>query len=179
MEIIVTIGILSLALFGSLGLIITGLGSFTRSTVDLGNDEPTSQTIRKITENIRQAISVSVTNSGNTLNYTLPKMSTSADPVTGEKEYVMPLVSDGVARSYTISGANLVEQPSGRTLLGGLTSRDPDHSSGQFNQTYAPCVSQAAGNRQAITITLISSAMADRRIRFSKQKTTVALQNIR
>ena len=178
-ELMVGIGLLSFALFGTLALLITGLRSFARTSADMTNAEPTAQAIRRIIETIRPAMSVSVTNNGNTLNYTLPLRSSNTDPVTGEKEYVSPLTSDGVARSYTITNGNLVQNPGGRILVKGISSVDPDPTSSLYNQTYQPFTMTPMATRQGITINLITSALVDRKTRFAKMKTTVTLQNIR
>lgn len=178
-EIVTAMGLMAFTLFSTLGLFITGLKSYTRTTADSSNSQPLAQAIRRIAETIRPAMTVSVSNSGNTLNYTLPALSANKDPVTGEYEYVYPLVSDGVTRSYSISNGNLVQQPGGRILASSVTTLDPDKSSSQYNQTYTPFQLSPMGSRQSVTIELITQRMVRSQTRYAKYKTTITLQNIR
>lgn len=178
-ELMVATSMMSFVLFGLLGLLMSGLQSYTRSYADMHNTEPTAQAIRRIIETIRPAMSVSVSNNGKTLTFNLPAINNSKDPITGEQEYVTPLTSDAVARSYTISNGSLVEQPGGRVLLTGISSTDPDPTSVTYNQTYQPFVLTPMSTRQAITITLMTSAIADKKLRYSRMQAEVTLQNIR
>jgi Tfp pilus assembly protein PilV len=178
-ELMVAVVMMGFVLFSTLSLLISGLLSYARTTADQSNAQPTAQVMQKIMETIRPAMSVSVANNGNTLNYTLPKVSTNTDPVTGEKEYVTPLTSDGVTRSFVISGGNLVQNPGGRILLRGISTTDPDPRSSLYNQNYLPFTITTMSTRQAVTINLILSTHVPMQTRFAKSKTTVALENIR
>jgi hypothetical protein len=175
----VGIGLFAFTLFGTLSLFVTGLKSYNKTTNDLNMTQPNAQAIRHMCENLRQAMSISLSNNGNTINFTLPAMTGSTDPVTGEKEFQVPLVSDGTSRSYAVTNGNLVENPGGRILLKGISTIDPDPSSALYKQTYQPFVISMAGTREAVTLNLITSCIVNTKTRFSKMKTTVVLQNIR
>lgn len=178
-ELMVGVGLFSFALFGTLSLLITGLRSYLRTTTDLNNSQPNSQAIRHVVENIRQAMTVSASTDGKTLTFTLPKRATTPDAVTGELEYAYPVVSDGVARSYTITSGKLVENPGGIVVLKGISTVDPDSNSTLYNAAYKPFTISQVGARTAVTVNFITSAKVIGKTRFSKAKTTVLVQNIR
>jgi len=178
-ETVVGLSLFLVVLMASLAMIVSGLKSFQKNMVDITNQTPEQQAIRRMQENLRQAMSVTITNNGSTVSYTLPKLNATADAVTGEKEYTVPMVSDGVNYSYTVANGNLTQQPGGRVLLKNITTTDPDPSSITYNQTYQPFVLATMSTRKGVTINLITQQLTRPKTRYSRMKTTVALQNIR
>jgi hypothetical protein len=161
-----------------MGLMISGLRSYNRTTTDINLDQPNAQAVRRITETLRGAMNVTITNSGRTITYTLPAMSTTNDPVTGEREVLLPLVSDGVTRTFTISTAGvLTSNPGGRVLVRDISLTDPDTSSSTYNQSYAPFQLSPIGGGKAISITLITAATTNGQRRYTRMKTTALLRN--
>ena len=171
---------LFLAVFmASLAMIMSGLKSFQKNMVDITNQTPEAQAVRRMQERMRNAMSISITNNGQTVNFTLPKLNSTKDPVTGELEYTVPLTSDGVNYSYSITGGKLVQQPGGRVLLKNITLIDPDPGSITYNQSYQPFVLSTMSTRRGVTINLITQQLTVPKTRYSRMKTTVALQNVR
>ena len=178
-ETVVGLSLFLVVLMASLAMITSGLKSFQRNTVDMTNATPEAQAIRRIQENVRSAMTISITNNGNTLTYTLPAKSATTDPITGEVEYKTPMVSDGTNRSYTVSNGKLVQQPGGRTLLKNITLIDPDPTSSTYNQTYQPFTLLTMSTRRGVTINLVTSQKTVPKTRYARMKTSVVLQNIR
>ena len=124
-------------------------------------------------------MSVSITNEGKTLTYTLPKMSSAVDAVTGEKEIQIPVVSDGVTRTFNIdvSTGKLKDLVTGKTLVRNIRMTDPDPNSSQYNQTYSPFSVTTVGSQRAVTLNLITAENVLGNLRYARYKTTVVLHN--
>lgn len=168
---------LLMALGAALSLQVGASRSMNRIQSDLNVSSPSAQAMRRVSETLRGAMSVSISSDGKTITYLLPRVSSTSDPVTGEKELVFPLQSDGVTRSYVISGNNLISNPGGRVLVRNISSTDPRQGSTQYNQTYSPFQSTTIGSRRAITITLICKETANGAVRYARMKSTVLIQN--
>jgi prepilin-type N-terminal cleavage/methylation domain-containing protein len=178
-ELLSGISVMALVVLGSMTLLVNGLRSFNRTSVDVRITQQNAQAQRRISETIRQAMSVSISNGGATVNYTLPATSLIVDPVTGEKEHVQPLVSDGVARSFVVDWAagTLKEMPSGRVLVRNITNKDPEAGSAQYNQAYVPFQLTTIGSYRAVTINLITRDTVSTQARWMRMKTTALVRN--
>lgn len=176
-ELTASIVALGLALAAALSLQINGARSLNRIQSDISVSTPSAQAMRRVSETLRSAMSITLSSDGKTITYVLPKLTTTADTITGERELVFPLTSDGVTRSYTVSGGNLVSNPGGRILIRNISSTDPQSGSTQYNQVYNPFQSTTIGSRRAITITFICKEVANGKTRFARMKSTVLIQN--
>lgn len=179
-ELMIGLSILSFTMMATFGLLLTGLRSADQAMTDVELSQPNAQALRRISETVRRAVTVTVADSGYTLHYTLPKTTTGADLVTGEAELVVPVQGDGVARSFAVvSPGQLVVRPSSRVLVDRIISTDPNPKSSQYQKTYAPFSVTTIGSRRAITINLITQQLVNGKPRYSRLKTTVLVQNIR
>lgn len=176
MELMTGMGIMSFTLLVIVNLLIYGLRSFGKTTTDVSISQQNAQGMRRVSEMIRAAQSLSITNEGKKISFTLPKRASTTDPVTGEKEYVVPLVSDGVTRTYTVSGGNLTDQ-TGRILVRKIATTDPDPNSSQYNQAYAPFQLTTIGSRRAVTINFITQDQVNGAQRWARMKSTVLIRN--
>lgn len=176
MELMVGMGIMSFTLLVIVNLLIYGLRSFGKTTTDVSISQQNAQGMRRVTESIRAAQTISITNEGKKVTYTLPQVSGNVDSITGEKEYVVPLVSDGVTRSFTISGGNLTDQ-TGQVLVRKIATLDPDPTSSQYNQAYAPFQLTSIGSRRAVTINFITQDQVNGSQRWARMKSTVLIRN--
>lgn len=180
LELMTGLTVMAMVILGSMTLLITGLTSFkkTQSDVDITNQN--AQAVRRIGEILRQAMNVQITNSGKTISFNLPKMG-GVDPLTGEKEVLDPLTSDGVARSYVVDTAagTLTEQPGGRVLIRNISDKDLQQGSTQYNQAYVPFQLTTFGSYRAVTINLITKQALVRETRFMRMKTTSVVRNAR
>lgn len=175
-ELMVGLGMMAFVLFGLLSLLLFGLRSYQRTTMDVENTNKTAQTFRRVTETIRSAVDVTVSNDGYKLTYVLPKVG-GTDTVTGEPEYVIPVVSDGVNRVFEVSSGNLIDRQTDRILVRNIATKDPDPTSSQYNQTYAPFTVTTIGSRRAITINIIAQQNLRGEPRFVRMKTTILIRN--
>lgn len=176
----VTIGlvILMMGMLGLLNLYLYGARSITRTTIDTNLSQRNAQGLRRMSEQLRMAMSVELNQDGTTVTYQLPAMSDSIDPFTGEHEVALPRVWDGVTRSYSIEGGILRDDQTGQVLVEGLALTDPDPDSSQYGQTYAPFAFSTIGSSRALSIQLITSQFMGVQTRFARLKTTVMLRNM-
>ena len=169
---------LSLVFLGFGALLTNGLEGFARVSNDVTVTNSNAQSMRRMTDMLRGAINVSVTNGGNQVSFNLPKYSTTADAVTGEKELVVPIVSDGTTRTYTVNftTGRLTDQ-SGRVLVRNIISTDPQVGSSQYNAAYVPFSFSVIGVNDAVTINLITQTGTMTNKRFERFKTTVYMRS--
>lgn len=179
-ELMAMLSVLALALGGAFMVMLTSLKAFKRTQADVNVSQPNAQAMRRIIDTLRGAISVTISNSGRTITYTLPAYTSTVDPVTGERELRYPFVSDGVVRSFYVStGGALRSTPDNKVMLRNVQSTDPDPGSSQYNLAYAPFQSTTIGSRRAITVTLIALETVAGTRRYARMKSTVLIQNAR
>ena len=177
-ELMTSLGLMAFTLGAISSLFVFGLRSFQNTTTDTNINQSNAQGMRRLTESLREAMSVTISADGKTVSYTLPKVAAAADPFTAEKEYIIPLESDNTIRTFTVnSSGNLVHSVGNRTLVKNIQFTDPDPASSQFNQTYLPFSSTTIGSQRAITINLITSESVLGKLRYARYKTTVVLHN--
>jgi prepilin-type N-terminal cleavage/methylation domain-containing protein len=179
-ELLTGMSVMSVVLLGTMTLLVSGMRSFKRTTVDVDNTNQNANSLRKVSETLRQAMNVTISNSGKTISFNLPAMG-GVDPVTGEKELFEPLTSDGVARSYSVDfgTGKLTESPSGRVLMKNIASVDPQTGSAQYNQAYTPFQLTSIGSYRAVTVNLITTQTVIDDKRFMRMKTTAVVRNVR
>lgn len=178
-ELLVALSMMAFTLAAIMSLFIYGLRSMKKTNTDAYLNQNNAQGMRRLGETLRSAMSVSISDSGYTLNYVLPKMSPYPDAITGERELQIPVVSDGVSRSFTVSTSTfkLTDNLSGRTLVRNIRLTDPDPGSSQFAKTYAPFSLTTVGSQRAVTLNLITAENVLGNLRYARYKTTVVLHN--
>jgi len=178
-ELVTGMGLMMLLVLGSMNLLTNSFKSLQRTTSDVTMTDQTSRSLRKLTEKIRPAVTVTITNSGTTLAYNLPKMVSSVDPVTGEYEEVVPVTSDGVAHGYAVnfSAGTLTDTQTGKVLIQNVCSYDPDPNSTLYNKAYVPFQISSIGTYKALTINLITLDATSGQSRVMRMKTTMILRN--
>lgn len=177
-ELLAGMTVMATVLFGTLSLLVTGMKSFRKTSTDVDITNQNANALRRVSETLRQAMSVTISNSGKTISFVLPRMG-SVDPVTGEKELLEPLTGDGVSRSYVVdfTSRTLKEFPSGRTLVKNISPVDPLPGSTQYKQAYTPFQLTTIGSYRAITINLITNENIISDERFMRMKTTAVVRN--
>ncbi|HRF59946.1 MAG TPA: prepilin-type N-terminal cleavage/methylation domain-containing protein [Fimbriimonadaceae bacterium] len=176
-ELIVGLGIMSFVMLGLVNLMMYGLKSFQKTTTDTDLAQKNAQGMRRLVETLRSAVSVTLSSDGTQITYNLPRMSTATDQLTGEREVQVPITSDGVNRVFVVSGGNLRDLSTNRTLVSNVATRDPDPTSTQYNQVYAPFQLTTIGSRRAVTVTLITQQSVLGKPRYVRFKTTVLIRN--
>ena len=178
-ELLTSLGMMAFVLTAICGLFINGLRSFEKTTTDTNLNQRNAQGMRRLSETLRTAMSVTVSTDGKTISYTMPKLTAAVDAQTGEKEYIIPLVTDGTNRTFTVNTAGeLIDSVGNRKIMKKIWATDPDPNSSQFNQTYKPFSSTTIGSQRAITINLISAENVLGKLRYARYKTTVVLHNL-
>lgn len=179
-ELLTGMSVMSIVLLGTMTLLVTGMKSFHKTSADVDISNQNANALRKVSETLRQSMSATISNSGKTITFNLPKMG-AVDPVTGEKELLEPLVSDGITRSYVVdfSTKRLIEYPGGRAIVRDISATDPQEGSSQYNSAYTPFQLTSIGSYRAITINLITTQTVVKDKRFIRMKTTAVVRNAR
>lgn len=176
-ELMAAMAIMGLTVAAMLSLFVFGTRTSRRTIADVNTAQTNSQALRRISETLREAATVSISNNGTVVTYQLPQRMNSNDPVTGERELIIPVVGDGVNRTFTVSNGTLTDSVNGRVLLRGIMATDPEPDSTQFNQTYPPFQLSTIGSRRAVTIQLITSERVGGQQRVARLKTTTLIRN--
>ena len=113
-------GLTSLVLVTGVGLYLTGMKSWVRGQANIEALTGSQRTVRFISNELRQAMEVTVTNGGKGVAYKLPVMD-----ATGA--FASPLAWDGVDRSFSLQADKMVLASDGasRVLASGVLSRKP------------------------------------------------------
>jgi len=179
-ELMAALSLILLTISGVVALTIGGLRSFQRTSSGIDMSEANARSLRRVAQNLREAVTVTVNTDGTVIQYQMPRYASTIDPITGEREILDPLQADGIVREYRVSGGQLIDGVSGRTLVRNVTLVDPDPSSSQYNQTYRPFHVGTVGSSQAVTVTLMTrTTLVSGTPLFWRLKTTVLLRNAR
>lgn len=177
-ELLAAMSMLLLTLSGTVALVIGGLKSFQRTSSDVDQSETNARTMRRVTETLRQAVVVTVSQDGTLVQYQLPVRSQTPDAVTGERELLDPIQADGVQRSFAVVGSELIDGVSGRALIRDIVATDPDPHSSGYGQVYRPFELGTVGSTRAITITTMTrKSLSGGNPIFWRLKNTVMLRN--
>ncbi len=159
-EVLVGSTLMSLLILYSLSLLTNTLRTMQKTDSRVEMSDKSANVLRKISEDLRAAFSVTVSSDGRTLTFTQPKLATTNDSVTGEKEFLTPIQSDGIIRNYTVNSSGQLRYWEGtgsqKTILTGILLKDPDPQSSKYNQDYNNFQFTKVGNRVAIQITLLT-----------------------
>ncbi|MBS1717058.1 MAG: prepilin-type N-terminal cleavage/methylation domain-containing protein [Armatimonadetes bacterium] len=170
--------IVSLVFLGLGAMLVNGMKGFSRSSNDITVTNANAQNMRRITDALRGAMGVNINGTGTQITFSYPKLSTTTDPVTGEKEQIIPVTSDGVLRSYTVDfAAGTLKDQNNRILVKNIISTDPQVGSSQYGQAYCPFNYSIIGGQQAVTINLITQTGLNSYKRYQRFKTTVFLRS--
>lgn len=178
-ELIVAMSMMAFVLFGIISLFVAGVKSLEKSNVDVNLGQKNAQGLRRVAETLRSAYSIVITNSGKTITYTMPLKTGYADAITGEVEFVTPLRSDNVNRTFNIVNGELIDSVGNRKLVKGIRSTDPDLQSSQYNQAYSPFQLTTIGSLRAVSINLITAGATSGGERYVRLKTTAVIRNAR
>jgi hypothetical protein len=176
-ELLVASTTMMLLVLGACALMIGATKQFYSTEADVDITQSNANGVRYVTQKLRQAMGITINSSGTQVSYTMPAYSNYYDDVTGERELLDPLTSDNVARSFTVSNGQLIDDCTGRVLVKNILAVDPDPQSSQYNQVYAPFQLTTIGSRRALTINLVTQRKISSITRFVRMKTTVIIRN--
>lgn len=179
MELLAGMSLLILTLGGVVTLTIGALRSFSRTSTGIDLSEGNARSMRRVTETLRQAMLVTVLESGNRIQYRMPTFSATADSVTGEKELLDPLQWDNVVREFRVVNGTL-QDSAGKILVRNVVLTDPDPASSGYNQVVVPFNLGTVGATRSMTVTLMTRATTTSgQPLFWRLKNTVLLRNAR
>lgn len=172
--------VMMLLTLGTMTLMVSGARSFQRTTTDITISEDNAQGIRRVVDAIRSGMSATITESGTRVAYVWPARSNANDSVTGERELISPLTSDGVARAFKVDFATgrLTDVATGTVLVRNIRSTDPDPQSATYNQAYQPFTLVSIGARRGVIVNLITAERVNGQLRYQRMKTTIMLRNV-
>lgn len=176
-ELLVGMTIMGLLIIGAMTVFAASMKNYyvTRTDIDLTSEN--SLGMARVADTLRGAYSMQINDAGTTVTYFMPKQAPFVDPITLEQEYLDPLESDGVARSFSIINGELIDDTDGRMLVDKIVLIDPHPDSSQYNQVYAPFQLTTIGSRRALTINFITADQVLDRQRYTRMKTTVIIRN--
>lgn len=176
-EVLTTCGLMMFLILGVMELLSFGARTYQRTTTDADLTNTNVNGTRRVVDALRQAMSISISSDGKKVEYFLPLRSDSNDPTTGERELLDPLTPEITARSFEISNGELKDTATGRILVKNILLTDPDPTSSQYGQAYAPFQVTTIGSRRALTVNLITDRQTSSGERYVRMKTTVLVRN--
>ena len=178
LEITTGLSLMVLTMTAVVALLIGGLRSLDRPSTSVELSQSNAQGLRRVSDALREAMSVTISNDGRTVTYVLPKRMASVDAITGEKELIDPMVSDGVSRTFAVTTSGTLTG-GGRTYVRNIALVDPEPTSTQYNQNYQPFQMTTIGATRSLSINLITRSTKNGRDLYFRMKTTVMLRNAR
>jgi len=180
-ESIIGVILFTIVSLAGLALMIQGTTEFQMTSSETNLNNENAQGIRYVTQKLRNAMSVSITNGGAQITYVVPKMSDTVNAVTGEKELVYPLTSDGLTHTMTVNyvTGKLTDNFTGQTIVRDVQKLDPEKSSSQYGLVYQPFQLGTIGSKKSVTITLITLDTIGAKTRYVRLKSSVLLRNLR
>jgi type II secretory pathway pseudopilin PulG len=176
LETVVGLSLLVMTFLAVTGMFVSALRSYRRNSSRIDLAQKNAQGLRWVIESIREAATVSLSSDGKTLTYTSPQKSDSVDPLTGEREFIEPIESDGITKTFRVVSGKLTDGGS-RVYVSRIANTDPDPASSQYNQVYAPFTLTTIGSKRAITVNLIATETVNGSVSYIRSKTTVMLRN--
>lgn len=172
LEVLTATGLSSMLLFGALAVFLQGSASWLRGTASITVNEDAQGAVRLISQELREAMSVTVDGDGLGLSYRLPQ-------VDGDGNYVVPAVWDGVERRIDLDDGRIVveaEDADDRLVCRGVILQDPRSGVGA---TYKIFSAGAGAITRQMTIMVVTKAYEYRQEDSrSRCRETVFLRNI-
>ncbi|MBS1707494.1 MAG: hypothetical protein JSS65_02100 [Armatimonadetes bacterium] len=177
-ELLAASTILGMMLIGTMSLYLACLKQFSKTSTGIDLASQNALGTRKVLDTLRSCMTATISADGKTLTYQMPALSSTADSVTGEKEYTYPLTaSNAVSQTFVVSNGKLVDSASGKTLVQNIYATDPDPSSSQYGQTVAPFTFTTIGSRKGVCVNLITRKVVNGVETYVRMKNTVILRN--
>lgn len=123
-EVVIAAGISSVVLFAGVGTFLIGMRSWIKGEANIEAASSSQRAVRNVSNELREAMSISVNTSGTKVDYTLPRREI-------DGTFTNPVVTDGIARSIERSGTDLILRRAGvaRTIARDVLARRPGETS--------------------------------------------------
>ncbi|MCG9896312.1 MAG: hypothetical protein MH204_12640, partial [Fimbriimonadaceae bacterium] len=119
-------------IFTALTIFIAGAGAWIRGSEMIDAETNSKQAVRVISDQLRQAMMVTVDNNGQGLTYRIPTR-------TSDGTFSAPPVWDNVSRRIFLQNGNIVlqEGTATRTIVRGVITTDPENGNASY-QIFTP-----------------------------------------
>jgi hypothetical protein len=123
-EVVVGAGVSVVTLIGGVGCFMAGMMSWMKGVGAMDSISKSQESVKMVSQQLREAMSVKITDSGNVVTYSLPAKN-------GSGEYALPLISDGIIRKFVLSNGSLTHQvgPNSRVIADHVLDNDPNTGS--------------------------------------------------
>jgi hypothetical protein len=170
---LLTASTLSLLVFaGTVAVLFAGSSSWARGVGKLGAESDSEMATRVVSQQLRQAMAVSVDANGFGLTYRLPRLGANGS-------YLVPIAWDGVVRRMSLMGDKLTLIDNGvrRVVARGLILTDPSSKGGAAK--YRLFTPGPGAVTHEVTIEVSTSRSAARADKVSsRSRETIFLRNI-
>jgi Tfp pilus assembly protein PilW len=126
METMLATAIASIITLGAMVMWIDGSRFYMNTETDTEISRENSATLRKISERLRSALDVEISDDGKKMYYKMPARAEAIDFDTAEFELKIPVQWDGVERGYVVDGDKLKDIRTGHVLVDHIIAHDPD-----------------------------------------------------
>lgn len=176
-EVLTTCSVGGMLILGCMSLMSFGLRTYQTTSTDIDLTQTNANGCRRVTETIRQAMNIEIKNGGTRIEFSMPALSSTPDPITGERELLDPLTPESTIRAFEVVNGQLRDVTNNRVLVRNIVATDPRPGSSQYGQTYAPFQVTTIGSRRAVTVNLITDRQVLSGERYVRMKTTVLIRN--
>lgn len=168
-EVVTGAAISVITLVGGVGCFMAGMMSWMKGVGAMDSISKSQNSVKLMAQQLREAMSVSISTDGNTVTYAIPTKDESGS-------YVLPLASDGVNRQFTLSNGTLsqVTGSSSRIVAKNVLSTDP-----ATNAAYSIFTANSGDVTRQVVITLVTSQQGFRNNWTpSRSRESVYLRNV-
>jgi hypothetical protein len=119
-EVVVGSGVSVVTLIGGVACFMAGMMSWMKGVGAMDSISKSQDSVKMVSQQLREAISVKITDNGNVVTYSLPSKD-------GGGSYVLPLASDGIIRKFVVSNNTLTHEvgTDSRVIASHIMSTDP------------------------------------------------------
>lgn len=146
-EVVVGAGLSVITLVGGVACFMGGMMSWMKGVGAMDSISKSQDSIKLVSQQLREAMAVTISDSGKTVTYTIPLKDNSGS-------YVLPLASDGITRQFKVDQETLVQTvgTTTRTISTNVLSIDPATGS-----AYTPFSANNGDVTRQMVITLVTS----------------------
>lgn len=181
-EVLTASALLAIMILAAMSLLANTLRSFHRTDRQVDVSDASAITLRRISEQLRSAVSVEILASGREVAFELPLRNSTLDPLTGEYEYATPVRSDGIDRRYYVNSAGELMYREGsntpKRIMTRILAKDTDPESVYYNQDYPVFELLRIGNRNSLRIMIIAEEKTSAGYVRNRMSTESLLRNV-
>lgn len=169
LEVVTGASLSAFTLVGGVACFIAGMMSWLKGVGAMDSISKSQDSVKLMSQQLREAMTVSISTDSYTVTYSLPKKDESGS-------YILPLVTDGVTRQFSVSNGNLTQTigSTTRTVTKNVLTTDP-----ATNSTYSVFTANNGDITRQVIITLVTSKQGFRNNWTpSRSRESVFLRNV-